>query len=448
MKLMKNIKLWLALIAMTGGYAMFYLDSSIVSVSLPTIQKSLHASNTSAHWFINAYLLPLAMFLITGGRLGDFFGLKLIYVLGLSSFTIASFFCGMATSSEQLIIARFIQGISAALMHPMGQAVIYHIFPKEKRGQALGYYGGIAVVFLAAGPFIGGVLTEYISWRWIFWVNIPIAAIVLTLTFMFVPNIPKSKQRKSFDFVGQCALYVMFAALVYGIMELNWKMGIVFLVTLPLLILWEKRVKNPFLPLKLFKNSNFVSATINFFCAGFVWISLVFISLYLQLSLKYSPSFAGSIMLLMMIPQVFLNPVAGKAADRFGSKRLLQIGMGLLIFGMVWLFFLSDKENFTYLIPGLLAFFLALPLIYVPNFRLAMHSVSATNQGAGSGIGSAARGIGSTIGMALIGLISTFYSLYADAFAYGMLLNGVIGLIGFFFTALLVKNTKKGTLPR
>lgn len=435
---MKKRTLWMILLAMTGAYAMIYLDQSIVSVALPTIQSSLMAGDTETGWFINAYLLPLAIFVITGGKLGDIIGHRLTYLIGILGFGIASLFCGLAATGMDLIIARAFQGFFAALMLPIGQAVIFHTFPGEKRGSAMGFYGAAAVIFLAIGPFIGGLLTEYVSWRYIFFINVPIALLIFILTLSTVPKL--SLERKMhFDILGQLLFALFLTSLITFIMQKEWISGLIALITCPFLITWQFRAKHPFINLRLFKNRHFIASTVNFFCIQFSWILIIFLSMYFQISLKYSAGFAGSLLLLMMLPQALLNPLAGKGADLYGSKRFLIFGFSLLTGSLLWLSLLSPTLTFAYLIPGLIAFFIALPLIFIPNFRLAMHAVPASKQGEGSGLGFAARQTGGTLGMATLGLTLARAPSFATAFSHITLILACISLFALILTTLLIK---------
>lgn len=413
----RNRKWWvLATTTLTLG--MVFIDQTIVNVSLPTIQRDFHASDTALQWIINAYLLTLACFLITGGRLGDLYGVKACFLIGISIFTISSFFCGFAQNETRLIINRGIQGIGGALLIPSLMATFMNTVELHERGKLMGIQASVAGIFLVLGPFFGGLITQTIGWPWIFWVNIPIGIIAFTLAWFSI-KLPRheSAKKESLDIRGSILLTIGMFSIVFVLMEggnWHWVSGkviglfILGCVALSLLIVFEKKAKHPLIDLQLFKNKDFFSSIIIISCLQVALISSVFSTLYTQSNLGYNPLNSGLLILPGTVPIFILTPIAGRIFDKKGPYPLVIIGMLVLSLGLFWMASFSFFNNYLYFLPGFIFFGIGVSLVISPISTTALNTVPSHKRGTASGIVSSMRQVGGAIGLAIVGALFVF----------------------------------------
>jgi len=336
--------LWI--LALTSiPFFMVALDALVVVTALPTIHREFGASLATLEWTVNAYTLAFAAGIITAAALGDRFGRRRVFVLGLALFTAASAACALAPSGELLVAARAIQGIGAALVMPLSLTILTASFPAARRGAIVGLWGGIGGLAVAGGPLIGGAVTQGLDWHWIFWVNVPIGVIATALA---IARLPESRgPATTLDPVGVVLSAVGSTGLVYGLARGNevgwWSIesagAIVAGVVLVLLFIeWERRAAAPMLPLRLFRSPTFAAASATVFLqAGALFSAAFMASQFFQIALRYSPLETGVRFLPWTITPIFVAPLAGALSDRIGRRRVLVTGMAMQGLGLAWL---------------------------------------------------------------------------------------------------------------
>ncbi|MES2273022.1 MAG: MFS transporter, partial [Chlamydiota bacterium] len=295
---------------------MTFVDQSIVPVALPTIQKQLGANTAQLQWCVNAYLLMTAVLVLAGGKLSDRIGHRRTFTWGILIFGVASLLCGLSPYISWLIGARALQGIGAAMMIPASAPLLMSLFPSNERGKAMGINVSISSLFLILGPLIGGYLTQKLSWHWIFWVNLPLAALGLILVFLFIPRSNMGEQK--FDGWGFLFFAISSSSLVMGIMQgkdwgwTSFEIVSLFLVCLisAIFLFWrEKKARHPFLDLSLFRHPNFRAINISIFATQFTLMITVYWAIFFQDSLDWTPLKGGAVTVLSSCPVLFLSPV-------------------------------------------------------------------------------------------------------------------------------------------
>ncbi len=357
-------KKWWTLGAVSFGLFMIMLDNTIVNVALPSIQRDLNIGISELEWVVNGYALTFAVLMLTGGKLADLFGRRLIFMVGLAIFTAASLACGLAPSAGFLIGARVVQGVGAALMNPATLSIITATFPPRQRGMAIGIWAGVSALALAIGPLVGGVITQHISWSWVFFINVPVGILAIVVARLVIQESRDTSAEQRLDLPGLLTSAIGLFALIYALIEANtygWTsarilslfavaaMGLVAFVVL------ELRQRVPMLDLSLFRNPIFAGAnTIMLLVALAMFGVFFYVSLYVQNILHYSPTQAGATFLPMTLCIVFLAPIAGKLTDRFGPRWLIASGMTLVAGSLVVFAQLDQTSNFWNIFPGLL----------------------------------------------------------------------------------------------
>jgi EmrB/QacA subfamily drug resistance transporter len=412
---------WLILTALCLGFFMILLDTTIVNVAIPQMSLHLNAGLSDVLWILNAYILVYAVLLITAGRLGDLYGPKQLFLAGLIIFTAASAACGFAQNPTQMIIFRIIQGLGGALLTPQTLSTITMIFPPEKRGAAFGLWGAVAGVSTVAGPTLGGWLVTDYSWRWIFFVNVPVGIVTLVLAGVVMPNI-KLNRRHKLDVGGVVLSTASLFLITYGLIEgqsHDW--GKVWgPITIPMVIgagvvllafflylQYLERDGEPLVPFKLFADRNF--STMNFVVAsiGFGMLGLFLpLTIYLQSVLGLTALQAGLTTAPMSLISMFVAPVAGRFADRVGGKWILFVGVALFAGGMGILIDSAHVDSTRlHLLPGLIVAGFGLGMTFAPLQTIAMRDVEPRMAGAASGLINTTRQLGSVIGSAAVGAL-------------------------------------------
>jgi EmrB/QacA subfamily drug resistance transporter len=407
------------------------LDNTVVNVALPSIQRDLDSDLSELEWIVTGYALTFASLMLVGGKVADAYGRRLIFVVGIAVFTVASLLCGLATSSEMLIGARVLQGAGAALMNPATLSIIAATFPPRQRGTAIGIWAGVSALALAIGPLVGGLITEHIHWSWIFFVNIPVGVVGVAASFLLIDE-SRDETHASLDLPGLAASAVGLFALTYGLIEANtygWSspriVGAFALsaISLASFVVLERRRRDPMLPLELFRSGTYTGANLVVLLVALAMFGVFFfVSLYMQNVLGYSAVETGAAFLPMTILIILVAPVAGRSSDRFGSRGLMTVGMLLVALQLVMLSRLSADASFWNLLPALLIGGVGMAMTMTPSAAAATRSVPVDKAGVGAAVLNSARQVGGTMGIAVMGAIMAAQAgseLSVDAFMRG-----------------------------
>jgi EmrB/QacA subfamily drug resistance transporter len=408
---------WAVLITLSLGFFMTLLDLTIVNVAIPEMTAKLHASLDEVGWVINAYIIVLTVLLITSGRLGDLRGRRNIFAAGVAVFTVASAACGISQTAGELIAARAAQGLGAAMLLPQTMAIIIATFPTSRRGAALGIWGSVGGLAAITGPTVGGMLVTWLGWRWIFFVNLPIGALVLTLVAIgIVPDV-RTGHRQPLDMPGVLLASCALIAITYGLVEgQRYEWGEVWsFVTIPLLIgvgaallalfvffQARRQTRQPLVPFELFADRNFtlMSAANVIVSIGLIGLALP-MTIYLQSVLGFSALKAGLTMAPSALVSMFVAPVAGRLADR-GGKYVLMLGLGLYAAGMTWNLAVASPASTWYdFLPGFAVAGFGIGCTFAPMQTIATRNVQPRMAGAAAGVLNAVRQFGAVLASAV-----------------------------------------------
>jgi EmrB/QacA subfamily drug resistance transporter len=406
---------WWTLGAMCFALFMIMLDNTVVNVALPSIQKDLGASISGLEWTINGYTLSFAVLLATGGRLGDIFGRRRMFMTGVTIFAASSATAGFAPNETALVASRVVQGVGAALMMPGTLSIITNAFPPEERGKALGTWAGVSALALAVGPVLGGFLTEHVSWRAIFYINIPVAIGAIAATLFAVRESRDTSVGRDVDYPGVAVLTAGLTALVLALVEGNswgWgSTGIIALlavaaVALPLFVFVENRVKAPMVQFDLLSDRNFLGAVVVALIITFAMMGVFFfLALYMQDILGYTPLEAGVRFLPSTLMIVGVAPVAGRLADRFGPRWLIAGGLTLVAASLFTFSGIAVDSGYLDLLPGFMLLGIGIAMTMSPMTSAAMNAVPVQKAGIASGVLSMFRMVGGSLGIAVTGAI-------------------------------------------
>jgi EmrB/QacA subfamily drug resistance transporter len=409
---------WWALGAMCFALFMIMLDNTVVNVALPSIQRSLNASTASLEWTVNAYTLSFAVLLVTGGRLGDLFGRRKIFLAGVVIFAVSSGAIGFSPSDTWLVCWRAAQGMGSALMMPATLSIITNAFPPAERGKAIGTWAGVSAMALAIGPVVGGFLVESVSWQSIFFLNLPVAVGAIVVALFAVRESRDDTVARTVDIPGVLVLTVGLAALVLALVEGNaWHWGstrelalfataAVCLGSFPLI---ERRQPAPMVDFAFFRSRTFRGANMVAFIVSFAMLAMFFfLALYMQNIRGYSPLQAGVRFLPSTVMIVLIAPLAGRLADRVGPRPLMTFGLLCVSGALFWQSQLTISSQYSELLPGFVLMGIGMAFVMSPMSTAAMNSVEQTKAGVASGILSMNRMVGGTFGVAVLGaMVST-----------------------------------------
>jgi EmrB/QacA subfamily drug resistance transporter len=406
---------WWTLAAMCFALFMVMLDNTVVNVSLPSIQRDLHASLSALEWTVNAYTLTFAVLMVTGGRLGDIFGRRRMFLFGVVVFGASSLAIGFAPTDATLVAFRAVQGIGAAFMMPATLSIITQAFPPEQRGTAIGTWAGVSAMALAIGPVLGGFLTEDVDWRAIFFINPPIAVVAVAVTMFAARESRDETVDRTVDVPGIAAITIGLTALVLALVEGNsWHWGSTRIVALLAIAAAglvafaaiEMRVRAPMVNFAFFRSRSFVGAnTVGFFVSFAMLAQFFFLALYMQNILGYSPLQAGIRFLPSTLLLVVMGPLAGRLTDRVGPRPLMTVGL-LTVSASIWLQSgITVHTSYLRLLPGFMLMGVGIGLVMSPMSTAAMNSVDRTKAGAASGVLSMSRMVGGTFGVAVMGAL-------------------------------------------
>ncbi len=411
---------WPVLVVLTSGFFMILLDTTIVNVAIPAMSAGLNTTLDQILWVLNAYILVYAVLLITAGRLGDLYGQRNLFAIGLFVFTVASALCGVSQNATELIAARILQGVGGALLTPQTLSIITTLFPPERRGAAFGVWGGVAGLATIAGPTVGGAIITYINWRWIFFINVPIGIAALIATFAIIPDLRPGRSH-GWDVVGVILATAGLFAVVFGLIEgqrYNWGEIASYGVTIPelivggvavigLFLVWERFQTEPLLPLSLFQERNFAVANWIAAAISFGMLSLFLpVTIYLQSVRGFSALVAGLTFAPMSLMSMVVAPFAGRLADKIGGKYILLTGISLFTIGFSLVTFVAGPDStwINFLVPAIIAG-AGMGMTFAPMTTVAMRNISPQMAGAASGILNTTRQLGAAIGSAVVGAI-------------------------------------------
>ncbi len=408
---------WKALAIVCAAFFMTVLDVSIVNVALPSIGKSLSFSEQSLQWVITAYAITFGGFLLLGGRAADLLGRRRVFYVGVAVFTIASFLCGLAWSEGVLVGARAVQGLGAAIISPAALSIITTSFEEgPERNKALGIWGAIGGSGAAVGVLAGGVLTKYLGWEWIFFVNVPVGALALALAPRFVRE-SRSDREHSHDIAGAVAITAGLALLVYGVSEApshGWgsawtisRLAVAAVLLVAFLVI-ESRAKDPLMPFRIFGVRTVAGANVAGLLLGAVIFANFFLlTLYVQQVLGWSALRTGLTFAATAGTAILWAGLAQALVTKLGPKPVMAVGFVAMIAGMVWYAQIPVHASFASdLLPGYLLVGFALPFSFIPVSIAALAGVEAHEAGLASGLINTAQQIGGAIGVAVTSSIS------------------------------------------
>jgi EmrB/QacA subfamily drug resistance transporter len=439
-------KTW-TLVATILGSGVVFLDGTIVNLALPKISVGLHGHFSDLQWIADGYLLSLSALILLGGSLGDIFGRKRTYLVGLVGFGVVSLLCGLSPSIGFLIAFRIIQGVFGALLVPGGLAIINTNFPRDERGAAIGRWAAWSGILSAIGPLVGGYIIDAISWRWIFFINIPLIIVCGLLAFANVEESKDSRVRRV-DGYGAALAAVSLAGITYGLIEgpLNhWQakslipllggllLGLVFLV-------FESRNRDPMVKLGLFRSRNFTGANLMTFAmygalAGFMFALVI----YMQTKLGYSAIKAGVSLLPVSLMLLFFSSRVGRLSSKLGPRYFLTLGPLLAALGMFLLIGYQPGDSYLwFLLPRVLLFSIGLVLLVAPLTTTVMTSVEDSSSGIASGINNAVSRVAGLVVIALLGLAGT-----GNTYRFSMILCAIFAAAAGVISYLTIENQAK-----
>jgi EmrB/QacA subfamily drug resistance transporter len=454
---------WWTLAAVAFGLFMIMLDNTVVNVALPSIQSDLHVDLSELEWIVAGYALTFASFMLVGGKLADAYGRRLLFVTGMGLFALASLWCGLASTGGELIAARIGQGIGAALMNPATLSIIAATFPPRQRGTAIGIWAGVSALALAIGPLAGGLLTEHLSWNWIFFINVPVAALGISAAFLLIDE-SRDTTHVRLDLPGLVLSAAGLFSLTFGLIEGNqygWGSAriitafVVAAVALTAFVLLERGQRAPLLDLSLFRNRTFVGANVAVLLIALAMFGVFFfMSLYMQNVLGYSAVQAGAAFLPMTLLIIVVAPIAGRIADKIGSRWLVTGGMLLMVVHLTLFSLQGAHSGFWRLLPAFLVGGVGMAMVMTPSSAAAMKSVPVDKAGVGSAVLNAHRQVGGSLGVAIMGALVASQThgqrsvpLFVDGLHLALRVAAAVAFCGAIVAASLLRAGGSGEAP-
>jgi EmrB/QacA subfamily drug resistance transporter len=400
----------MTLAAMTLASSMILVDQTAVPLASPDAIQGVGGSISEGQWLMTANILPLAALMVFGGRLGDLFGLRRVFIWGAVLFTASSTLMGAAQNVEWAITARALQGCGAALMMPTALAIVSAVYPEERKGAALGILAGASAFFAALGPVLGGLLTS-VDWRLVFLINVPLAIAAIVLTLRSTPPLAADPDaERDLDLPGVVTFAIAIGAVVFGLSQgaaEGWgnvvTLGpiLVGLLFIPVFVACERRAANPMIEFRLFRHENFLAANLSQFLAGMIELGLGYLTpFFLLLVVGVSPATAGIALIPATVPIILAGPLSGRAFDRFGGRWPLAVGFLVLSLSGLVLALSVSQESAVALIPGLLLQGLGLGIVLTVNDPTGLTAVPPEDAGEGAGMINTSEQLGGALGIA------------------------------------------------
>jgi EmrB/QacA subfamily drug resistance transporter len=455
---------WLLVVTVLGS-GIASLDATVVNIALPTIGRDFHTGIAALQWVINGYTLTLAAFLLIGGSLGDRFGRRKLYLIGIVWFALASAACGLAPGAGFLIAARVLQGVGAALLTPGSLAILEASFVPADRARAIGAWSGLSGVAVAAGPLVGGCLISAASWRWIFFINVPIAVAVVALGIRHVPESRDPRATGKIDYAGALAGVVFLTGITFAFIEapaLGWSspavlaMALVGVLGLAAFLVRERRAASPMLPLSIFAERQFAATNAVTFLVYAALVGATFLlPVVLQVVWGYSPLASGLALLPLTIILLALSARSGQLATRIGHRLQMSAGPVVVGAGLAMLTLVTSGSNYVvYVLPAVVVFALGLAITVAPLTATAMSSAPAELSGIASAVNNDVARFGGLLAVAVLpalaGITGTVY-LHPDALAAGFrtaaLISGATCAAGGVLAAFTITNPERAPRP-
>jgi EmrB/QacA subfamily drug resistance transporter len=427
---MKNRTLWTFVITSVALF-MVTLDNLVVTTAIPVIRQKLGASLESLEWTVNAYTLTFAVLLLTGAALGDRFGRRRLFVLGVGVFTAGSVGAALAPSIDMLNLARAVQGLGGAIVMPLTLTILSAAVPPNRRGLALGAWGGISGLAIALGPVVGGAIVAGISWQWIFWLNVPIGVVLVPLALSRLTETYGPAGRIDLPGLGLSSAGLF--GIVWGLVRGNedgWASTEILTaltagaVLVGAFVAWELRAVNPMLPMRLFRNAAFTLANAaSMFMSFGMFGSIFLLSQFFQTVQGYSPLGSGLRILPWTIAPMFVAPIAGALSDKIGGKTLIGVGLSLQAVGLAWIGLISTPTlAYGALVGPFILAGVGMGLFFAPVANVVLSAVRPTEEGSASGANNAVRELGGVFGVAVLASVFARVGGYqsGQAFVNGM----------------------------
>jgi EmrB/QacA subfamily drug resistance transporter len=403
---------------------MVTLDNLVVTTALPVIRRDLHASLSQLEWTVNAYTLTFAVLLLTGAALGDKLGRRLMFSVGILVFTLSSAAAALAPSATALDVARAAQGVGGAIVTPLTLTLLSAAMPPERRGLALGAWGGIGGLAVAIGPLVGGAVVQGISWQWIFWLNVPIGLVLAPLAFLRLRESHGPAGR--LDLGGLALVSAGLFGIVWGVVRGNsvgWGSSEIVgslaagAIVLALFVLWELRARAPMLPMRFFRNRAFALTNVaSLFMFFGMFGSIFLLAQFFQTVQGYSPLDAGIRILPWTAMPIFIAPIAGALSDRIGGQRIMGVGLALQAIGLAWISGVSTPTTpYSELVVPFVISGMGMALFFAPVANVVLSAVRPEEEGQASGAQNAIRELGGVFGVAVLASLFARYGGYASA---------------------------------